>query len=496
MTSRLVLGCGSACKRIVEQLPGDNVFVVDDDPDLVGSLRDDGIEAQRGDPTDPAVLEDLEEPAVVFVADIDPARSRLAIERARERFPRASVVVYLEGGLEDGDRRELAGLADHIVDAEETVREYVLERAAGNGAQKALALRHRLSTIDGTLAVVTHDNPDPDAIASAVALTTIAESVGLEAEVCYYGEISHQENRAMVNLLDLDLRNLEPEDSLEEYSAFALVDHSRPGINDGLPEELHVDIVIDHHPPRGPVPGEFVDLRAEVGATSTLLTEYIERFDLEFDPQTATALLYGIRVDTNGFTREVSSKDFEAAATLLSHADPTVLERIEAPTVDGETYDTIARTIKNRTRRDAVVAASAGWITNRDALPQAAEQLLTMNGVDTTLVFGFVEEMVFVSARSRANDVDLGEILRDAFDPIGSAGGHADMAGAQLEIGMLAGTDDETEADSLRSVVEEVITDRFFEAIRTQPGTPVGAYNQTSELLFRTDSGEENGESA
>lgn len=300
----------------------------------------------------------------------------------------------------------------------------------------------------------------------------------------------------MVNLLELDLRNMDPDDSLAEYSAFALVDHSRPGVNDQLPTDLHADIVIDHHPPRGPVPGEFVDLRQGAGATSTVLTEYVERFDLAFDPSTATALLYGIRVDTNDFTREVSPADFMAASTLSPHVDTSILRQIEQPSLEGETLETIARAIKNRVQRDSVAVASVGRIGDRDALPQAADQLLAMEGVETTLVFGFDDEMVFLSARSRATDVDLGETLRDGFDRIGSAGGHADMAGAQLEIGILGSADDEVEVESIVSVVEEVITNRFFEAIRTRPGVPVGAYTQTSEWLFTQRGEPEDGESA
>ena len=294
----------------------------------------------------------------------------------------------------------------------------------------------------------------------------------------------------MVNLLELTLRQLTHEDSLEEYDAFALVDHSRPGVNDQLPEELAIDIVIDHHPPRGPVPGTFVDIHADVGATSTVLAEYLERFGVDIDPQTATALFYGIRVDTKDFTREVSAMDFTAAAILLPYVDTDRLRQIEAPTVGGETLDTVARAIKNRTRRGSVVAASAGRITDRDALPQAADQLLAIEGVDTVLVFGLLDGQVFVSARSRASAIDLGETLRDAYDQIGSAGGHADMAGAQLDVGILAGTDDER-ADSLLSVVEAVITDRFFEAIQTRPGTSVGAYSRTSEWLFSPDEDED-----
>jgi len=332
------------------------------------------------------------------------------------------IVAYLGGNATAADRDRFAARADRIVDPTDAMADRAVDGTASPSAEAAIELRERLGRIDGRLAVVAHDNPDPDAIASAVALVGVAESVGVTADACcYFGDISHQENRAMVNLLELDLRNMVPDDSLSEYSAFALVDHSRPGVNDQLPTDLNVDIVIDHHPPRGPVPGEFVDLREGAGATSTVLTEYVDRFDIAFDPSTATALLYGIRVDTNDFTREVSPADFRAASTLSPHVDTSILRQIEQPSLEGETLETIARAIKNRIQRDSVAVASVGRIGDRDALPQAADQLLAMEGVETTLVFGFDDEMVFLSARSRANDVDLGETLRDGFNRIGSA---------------------------------------------------------------------------
>ncbi|WP_254767535.1 DHH family phosphoesterase [Salinilacihabitans rarus] len=489
MVFRLVLGCGTVGRRVIDRSPEHDgrLLVVTEDPDLAETLREGNVPAECADPTDPSVLAAIETPDIVFVASDRPATNRAALERAREAFPAATFVADVGADPTDDDRDAITALADRVVDREATVAEAVLDRTTTPDAEKAAALRRHLSRLDGPLAVVAHDNPDPDAIASAVALRNIAAAVGVEAEACYYGEISHQENRAMVNLLDLELRNLAPEDSLAEFASFALVDHSRPGVNDGLPEDLEADVVIDHHPPRGPVPGAFVDLREDVGATSTMLVDYLDRFGLDVDRRTATALLYGIQIDTDDFTREVAASDFEAAATLRPLVDERLLERIEQPTVEGETFDTIARAIKNRTQRGSVVAASAGRIASRDAIPQAADQLLSMTGIDTTLVFGFRDEEVYVSARSRANDVDLGETLRDAFGQIGSAGGHADMAGAQLEIGILAGTDDEDEVESIVSIVEEVIVDRFFEAIRTRPGTPAGAYSQTSEWLFAPD---------
>ncbi len=493
MVFRLVLGCGTVGRQVVEQIPErtgdarDRLLVVTDDEGVVETLRDESIPARCADPTDPEVIANVEQADVIFVASDRTDVNRAVLERARERFPTASIVAYLGGNVASSDRTRFEELADHVVDAKRAMVDHVIDGVARPSAGAAIGLRKQLSTIDGRLAVVMHDNPDPDAIGSAVALVEIAAEVGVDADACYFGDISHQENRAMVNLLDLDLRNLSADDSLEEYHAFALVDHSRPGVNDQLPEDLNVDIVIDHHPPRGPVPGEFVDLREHAGATSTVMTDYLDRFGLEPRRATATALLYGIRIDTNDFTREVSPADFQAASILWPHVETSVLRQIEQPTVEGDTLDTIARAIKNRIQRGSVAVASVGRLANRDALPQAADQLLSIEGVETTLVFGFRDEMVFLSARSRASDVDLGETLRDGFDRIGSAGGHADMAGAQLEIGILGSADDEDEIESIVSVVEEVITNRFFEAIESRPGVSVGAYTQTSEWLFSVD---------
>jgi len=121
--------------------------------------------------------------------------------------------------------RALAAVADEVVDPGRAVAEELCH-SIGDGGLQVRQLQRVLRDVDGRLAVVTHDNPDPDAIASAITLARIAESVGCDTDVCYYGEISHQENRAFVNLLEFDLRNLDDESDLSEYDGFALVDHS------------------------------------------------------------------------------------------------------------------------------------------------------------------------------------------------------------------------------------------------------------------------------
>jgi nanoRNase/pAp phosphatase (c-di-AMP/oligoRNAs hydrolase) len=461
MTDRLVLGSGALSQHLVESLldrPGTLSLITTDGnrEDIYG----DGVAVHVDDPTDRTVLADVDRADVVVVADDDPERNVAAARAARETFPDAYLFAYT--GFDAGPRRAtLETVADSVVNPEQTLTEYLASRT-GNRGVKLRQLTRVLRSID-ELAIVAHDNPDPDAIASAVALGRIAEQTGCGVDICYYGDITHQENRAFVNLLEFDLRNLDDDTDLEQYDGVALVDHSRPGVNDGLPEDTPVDIVIDHHPPRAPVEARFVDLRSGVGATSTLLVDYLEQFGMEIAEDVATGLLFGIRVDTREFTREVSAADFEAAASLLPAANLSLLERIESPSISADTFETIASAIRNRREEGPVLLSCVGTLTDRDALAQAADRLITMEGVSMTLVYGFREGTIFVSARAQGMEIDLGEVLRDAFGRIGSAGGHADMAGAQITMGVLESVEDRDE--SLREVVEAVIADRFLEAL-------------------------------
>jgi nanoRNase/pAp phosphatase (c-di-AMP/oligoRNAs hydrolase) len=467
MVDRVVLGSSSLAHTFVESLVDrrGTLQVVTTDESRAETLLDDGIAVTVGDPSDDGTLRELENPDVLLVAGDDPDRNVAVAQAARRIFPDALLVAYAGvGGTEQASI--LQDIADKVIDPTAVTAGFLIERIGDRGIQMR-QLRRVIQGID-RLAIVTHDNPDPDAIGSAVALSQVAEAVGCESEVCYYGDITHQENRAFVNLLGFELRNLGPDENLDEFDGIALVDHSGPGVNNQLPETTEIDVVIDHHPPRGPVDAEFVDLRSDVGATSTLLVEYLERFNVGFDEDIATGLLFGIRVDTQEFTREASKADFEAAATLLPHAELGTLERIESPSISPETFDTIANAIWNKEREGQVIMSCVGQLSDRDALAQAADRLLTMEDVTTTLVYGIRDETIYVSARSRGTEVDLGEILREAFAPIGSAGGHADMAGAQIRLGVLESVDDRKE--SLLEIVESVITNRFLEALETSSG--------------------------
>lgn len=462
----LVLGCGAIGRAAVETLATHvrDLMVIDQDRETIEYLHDHGIAAERSDPTNPTVLAAITgTDPMVLVASDDPAENVVIAAAAREALPDARITAYAppEANIE-----LLEGLADHVIAYGPTVANGLEARITGETGERLRGLAHELRSLDGPLGVFMHDNPDPDAIGSAIALRDIADAFGVDAQACYYGEIAHQENRALVNLLELDLHNPDPTSELE-FAGYALVDHSRPGVHDQLPEDTPIDIVIDHHPPRGPVEAKFIDIRTDAGATSTLLVDYLTNLGIPIQPSTATGLLYGIRVDTREFSRGVSESDFEAAASLLPLADTGVLERVENPSITGETLETLAKAITNRDQRGPILVAFVGVINDRDALAQAAESLLTMEGVSTTLVYGIKDGIVYISARTRGSDLDIGEAMREAFDSIGSAGGHEEMAGAQISLGILGQFEDEVE--SLSRIVSDVISHRFFEVVDHSP---------------------------
>ncbi|WP_135535571.1 DHH family phosphoesterase [Halostella pelagica] len=498
MVSRLVLGCGAVGQRLVEKvaLREGDLDVICGDSDRVETLRNESVRAQGADPTDPAVVEEIASaPDVVLIAGDDPEHNVRMAQLAEVAFPDAFRMAYAGVDATDAQRAKISEAVDSLVDPGGVMAEYVANLVASEAGTQSRRLRRTLRRVGGRLAIVTHDNPDPDAIASAVALSRLAASIGVESTLCYYGEISHQENRALVNLLDLDLRQLAPDEGVSEFDGVALVDHSRPGVNDQLPEDTEVDVVIDHHPPRAPVEAKFVDLRSDVGATSTLLTGYLNQFGLELDTTVATALLYGIRVDTADFSREVSAADFQAAATLLPHADAGILERVEMPSISQDTFNTIAQAIRHQVIEDDVLCSYVGDAVERDALAQAADKLLEMEGINATVVYGLSDGVVYLSARSRGTDLDLGETLRSAYDQIGSAGGHADMAGAQIPLGVIGEVEDD---ERLEDVIRNVVTDRFFDAVRERRvdrGSPFSAESGQFEFPFvSADSEEEMGD--
>jgi nanoRNase/pAp phosphatase (c-di-AMP/oligoRNAs hydrolase) len=309
--------------------------------------------------------------------------------------------------------------------------------------------------------IVCHNNPDPDCLASALALGRIAAAAGIDDQrILYSGDISHQENRAFVNLLDIDLQPFESATVRDRGpdSLLALVDHSIPGRNNQVPSDTNVDIVIDHHPAED-IDARFVDHREELGAAATILTEYVRALDIDLGTDLATALLFAIRSDTLDFLRGATSEEYDAAGHLHEYADQEMLRQLSTPSITGGTLDAISAAIDNRQTTEAVLISHVGRTTERDALPQAVDYLVRLEGVQTAIVFGIVDDAVQISARSPDPRVHAGNVLNEAFEDVGSGGGHHDVAGGEIPLGIVA---DFTSDDAqLLDILEEIITARL-----------------------------------
>ncbi|WP_253736281.1 DHH family phosphoesterase [Halohasta salina] len=325
------------------------------------------------------------------------------------------------------------------------------------------------------VAVLLHPNPDPDAMASATAIAALAAQVDTEVTIQYPGQIRHQENRAFRTVLDLELDNIEHVTDLAAESV-VLVDHNSPRGFTGAEGILPL-AVIDHHPGEGT--GElFTDVRTDYGACASIVAEYFEDIGAVPVPAdqhasetgakyvlpsaAATGLLYGILSDTKDLTVGASAVDFEAASYLHPGVDGDKLDRIANPEVDAEVLEIKARAIAGRRIEGSFAVSDVGTVSNADAIPQAADEIIRLEGVTAVVIAGEKDGTIHLSGRSRDDRVHMGQVLESVTDGISnaSAGGHARMGGGQIapqpqlsDGGEPIGTD---------TVPREALIDRLF----------------------------------
>lgn len=317
-----------------------------------------------------------------------------------------------------------------------------LRRPPGSRLQRVLAGHEEV-------AVLTHPNPDPDAMATAMGVAWIADTVDTETTLQYAGEIRHQENRAFRNVLDLEIDRIETREGIAA-DAVVLVDHNTARGFTGA-QNVEPIVVVDHHPGNG-TGTEFTDVRTEYGAASTIVVEYLREMGarpadedheeaLTIPEKIATGLLYGILSDTNHLTKGCSAAEFDAAAFLFDGIDEGLLDRIANPQVAEDVLRIKARAIREKRVEGSFAICDVGEIGNVDAIPQAADELMRLEGVTAVVVYGQKDGTIYLSGRSRDDRVHMGETLSHAVSdiPMANAGGHARMGGGQLSVDHMEG---------------------------------------------------------
>ncbi len=469
MSTYAILGCGSVGHAVAESLAneGKDVLILDKDESRVEALRDQDLDARATDIRDEGVASEVEDCDVVLILASDVEANKAAVERIREADGEQFVVVRATDPVSEDELESLG--ADVIINPSTVITDSALRALeTGELEHNTRRLGSILRESTGRMAILTHDNPDPDSIASAVALQAIAEAREVEADIVYSGDVGHQENRAFVNLLGIDLLSRNEAPPLEEYGLIALVDRV-----DDAPAEVgvDVDVFIDHHEIDEPIDAGFSDVRPNVSSSSTILTKYIQEFDIRPTEAVATALLYGIRAETLDFKRDTTPADLTAAAYLYPFANHDTLEQVESPSMSPETLDVLAEAIQNREVQGSHLVSNAGFVRGREALSQAAQHLLNLEGITTTAVFGITEERIYLSARSKDIRMNIGNVLQDAFEQIGEASGHSTQGDASIPLGIFTGIDASADnRDTLLALTEEAVRRKLFEAMGVESG--------------------------
>jgi nanoRNase/pAp phosphatase (c-di-AMP/oligoRNAs hydrolase) len=310
--------------------------------------------------------------------------------------------------------------------------------------------------------IVVHEYPDPDAIASAFAHRLISAEYGIEADILYSGGISHQQNIALVRALGIDLIEYDDSMDLEPYQAAILVDHQGTTVEQVVSAletaNVPVLLIVDHHEAQDRLEPEFTEIR-KAGSTSTIYANYLQQGVVEMDTArkehvtAATALLQGILTDTGGFTR-ADSEDFQAAAYLSRFRDAELLEQIMKQARSKQAMEIIRRALGDRVTVESFSVAGIGYLRaeDRDAIPEAADFLLSEENAHTAIVYGILTrddqaEMLVGSLRTAKFTLNPDEFIKEVFgkgvDGRYYGGGKPTAGGFAIPVGFLSGDYDQ-----------------------------------------------------
>lgn len=326
-------------------------------------------------------------------------------------------------------------------------------------AQAALQLDRLVETAIGhaRVVVLTHDNPDPDSLASAVGIAWLLERLaGLPSKVAYGGIVGRAENRALVKVLKLPVVPM-ARLTLDETDFVAIVDTQPECGNHSLPDCALLDAVIDHHPARASsakVP--FVEVGGSFGATASIVTTYVRASGLTPGTTLATALFYGIKSDTRDLGREFEPIDVDNYHWLFPMVDHQALSQIEHPKLPATYFAALHHALGNARRHDEAVVADLEQVYAPDLVAEVADRLLLLEKMRWSLALGEYEDNLYLSIRTSDRRMNAGRLVQQVLRAEGgSAGGHGTMAGGKVPL---------PEAARERAALKTRVTGAFLQA--------------------------------
>lgn len=288
---------------------------------------------------------------------------------------------------------------------------------------------------DDRVLIVTHDNPDPDALASAYALSYLIEMArGIKTVIACGGVVGRRENRTLIDKIEIHIEQIDTLD-MADFDQVCMVD-AQPGTgNSSIGSARKFDVIIDHHPIRNDAPSADIvyDVRPEYGACATILFEYLQAQNIRLSTRLATAMFYAIRSETQDLGREWVAPDRYAYLELLSLSNNRILFDIAQAKVPRSYFASFDKALQSaRTYKDILVF-NLYDIDHADIVAEMADFLLRTEGVGIVLGLGCTGDEEVLSLRTDREDIFAGKVIRRLIDGLGTAGGHGMIAGGQIK---------------------------------------------------------------
>lgn len=275
-----------------------------------------------------------------------------------------------------------------------------------------------------------HNVPDPDALASTLGLRYLLEQKGIRSEIVYESELEKANSLKMLELFGIELRLSSEVETLgkEDWTILVDVQKGNTNVTDLVTDEV---ASIDHHEYMGDKGYQFEDIRPEVGACSTIIAEYFVENKIPVPRKIATALVYGIFMDTDNLTRGVASLDIDMFYSLYSQTDIALINDLKGNQItrdDLVDYATAFSTVE--------VYGELGFLrldnANDSLLGTASDIVTTISGVNVVVSYSIRDSGIKFSTRSINGKIKANNLVRFILDGIGFGGGHDSMAGGFL----------------------------------------------------------------
>ena len=415
-------------------LPGFEVEFIVDSRTLARRLHDGGVRVTFGDTkrTDTYLKADIT-PGTSIIIEDNPRRSlRRILEAVRDA---GATLIYVLGLGAVATARRADELSDEFPDVvylsmSELFGGPLLTEFSRSLTRARVQQYQRYFSDADRVLILLHHEPDPDALASGLALRNVLRRTKTTAVIGAIEGVTRPENVRMLNLLDLQVEPITPA-SLKDFDRLAMVDVQPHYFGDLVDR---VDLVIDHHPEQTGYTAVFKDIRPEYGSTSTILTEHLRAVDVNISERTATAMLYAIKSDTLVFNRQANRVDLEAFSYLYPLADAQLIRKMEGAEVTRERLDYVIKAYQGGTLYDQVFCALLAPTPREDFIPYVADFFLQLENVKWTIIAGIVHDTLTISVRNLGYSRNAGEFVRRYFSEIGSAGGHRAMAKAIIPL--------------------------------------------------------------